>query len=184
MIPKAVFLGMAALGGMAFFTLASRYSLCHCMVETDAGGGGNEEKMAATGGTCSENMCGPKGGEVLKAESEVTATDEQWRKKLTPEQFNVARRKGTEPAFTGQYWDCHKEGIYRCVCCGTPLFASDAKFDSGTGWPSFCKPFYNKLVVEVTDDSHGMQRVEVVCNKCKAHLGHVFDDGPKPTCLR
>lgn len=181
---KALFFGAAALSGMAFFTLVSRYSVCHCMGENDATGGSKNEKTPPAGGTCNEKMCGPKEGEVLKGENDLTMSDEQWRKKLTPEQFNVARRKGTEPAFSGAYWDCHKEGVYRCVCCGTPLFNSETKFDSGTGWPSFWKPADSKVVGEVTDTSHGMRRVEVVCNKCKAHLGHVFDDGPKPTGLR
>jgi len=129
-------------------------------------------------------MCGPKEGEILKADNELTMSDEQWRKRLTPEQFNVARRKGTEPAFSGDYWDCHKDGTYRCVCCGAALFDSQTKFDSGTGWPSFWKPVDRKAVGEVADASHGMQRVEVVCNQCQAHLGHVFDDGPNPTGLR
>jgi peptide-methionine (R)-S-oxide reductase len=180
---KALFFGAAAIGGMAFFALVSRYCPCRCMAGTNASGGGKTEAVP-TAGTCNENMCGPKEGEVLKREDEVTQDDEQWRKKLTPEQFNVARRKGTERAFSGAYWNCHKAGTYRCVCCGTPLFDSDAKFDSGTGWPSFFKPIDGKAVGEIADGSHGMTRVEVVCNKCKAHLGHVFDDGPRPTGLR
>jgi peptide methionine sulfoxide reductase msrA/msrB len=180
---KALFYGAAAISGMAFFSLVSRHSHCHCMAASDTTGGGTNDS-ATSGGTCNVNMCGPKEGEVLKGENEVTLSDEQWRKKLTPEQFNVARRKGTERAFSGAYWDCHKEGVYRCVCCGTPLFASDAKFDSGTGWPSFWKPIDGKAVGEVADTSHGWQRVEVVCKKCQAHLGHVFDDGPRPTGLR
>ena len=182
---KAVFFGMAALGGVAFFTMVSRYSLCHCMTETDfAGGGDNDETTPASGGTCKENMCGPKEGEVLKGESELTMSDQQWRKKLTPEQFNITRRKGTERAFSGAYWNCHTPGVYRCVCCGAALFSSQTKFDSGTGWPSFWKPVDSKAVGEVVDSSHGMRRVEVLCNKCQAHLGHVFDDGPNPTGLR
>jgi peptide methionine sulfoxide reductase msrA/msrB len=178
---KVLLFGTAALGGMAFFALISRYTLCHCMAGTDMTGGGKSE---STEGSCGVNSCGPKEGEVLKGENEVTASDEQWRKTLTPEQFNVARRKGTERAFSGAYWDCHKQGVYRCVCCGTPLFSSETKFDSGTGWPSFWKPIDGKAVGQVTDGSHGWQRVEVVCSKCQAHLGHVFDDGPKPTGLR
>jgi len=182
---KAIFFGAAAIGGMAFFTLVSRYSLCRCMMGTASSGeGGNNESSSAASGICSENMCGPKEGDILKADNELAMSDEQWRNKLTPEQFNVTRRKGTERAFSGAYWDCHKDGVYRCVCCGAPLFSSETKFDSGTGWPSFWMPVDPKAVGEVADSSYFMRRVEVVCNKCQAHLGHVFDDGPKPTGLR
>ena len=114
----------------------------------------------------------------------VVKTDEEWRKQLTPEQYQVARRKGTEPAFTGKYWNNHEHGTYRCVCCGNPLFQSDTKFESGTGWPSFSAPIAPESVATETDSSYGMRRVEVVCNQCGAHLGHVFEDGPKPTGLR
>jgi peptide-methionine (R)-S-oxide reductase len=115
---------------------------------------------------------------------EIVKSDEDWRRQLTPEQYQVARRKGTEPAFTGQYWNHHEDGTYSCVCCGNPLFESDTKFDSGTGWPSFSAPIAPESVATETDTSHGMRRVEVVCNKCGAHLGHVFDDGPQPTGQR
>jgi len=114
----------------------------------------------------------------------IAKTDEEWRKLLTPEQFEVARQEGTERAFTGAYWDHHEEGIYRCVCCGTALFRSGTKFDSGTGWPSFYEPIAQENVELKSDHSFGMSRTEVLCKRCDAHLGHVFDDGPQPTGLR
>jgi peptide-methionine (R)-S-oxide reductase len=114
----------------------------------------------------------------------VKKTDAEWRKELTPEQYEVARRKGTERPFTGKYWDSHDAGTYRCVCCGTELFASDAKFDSGCGWPSFTAPVEGAKVSEQADTSHFMRRTEVLCSACDAHLGHVFDDGPGPAGLR
>jgi len=114
----------------------------------------------------------------------VAATNEDWRQKLTPEQYHVTREAGTERAFTGKYWDNHEAGMYHCVCCGAPLFDSDTKFDSGTGWPSFYKPVDEKNVNEHTDRTHGMNRTEVRCAQCEAHLGHVFPDGPNPTGLR
>ena len=115
---------------------------------------------------------------------EVLKSDEEWRKQLTPEQYQVTRKKGTEPAFTGQYWNNHEEGSYKCVCCGNPLFDSETKYDSGTGWPSFYQPVSNDSVSTESDNSYGMRRVEALCSKCGAHLGHVFEDGPRPTGLR
>jgi peptide-methionine (R)-S-oxide reductase len=115
---------------------------------------------------------------------DLPTTDEAWRERLTPEQFEVTRRAGTERAFTGEYWDCHDDGTYVCVCCGAPLFSSETKFESGTGWPSFFQALDSDAVEERTDRSHGMTRTEAVCSNCGAHLGHVFPDGPRPTGVR
>ena len=111
-------------------------------------------------------------------------TEEEWKESLTPQQFNVLRQKGTEPQFTGSLLDNKKKGVYRCAGCGSELFESDSKFDSGSGWPSFWKSISEDSVEEEPDDSLGMQRKEILCNKCMGHLGHVFDDGPKPTGKR
>ena len=114
----------------------------------------------------------------------IRKSDAEWREILTPEQFRVARKKGTERAFTGEYWNTKEKGIYRCVCCGTPLFSSETKFDSGTGWPSFWEPVDPGAVKEESDRSFFMSRTEVLCSACDAHLGHLFPDGPGPTGLR
>lgn len=113
-----------------------------------------------------------------------TKTDAEWRAELSPEQYRILREHGTERAFTGQYWDHHEAGEYHCAACGEPLFASAAKYDSGSGWPSFFEPIHAGAVAEKTDTSHGMVRVEALCPRCGSHLGHVFPDGPAPTGLR
>jgi peptide-methionine (R)-S-oxide reductase len=114
----------------------------------------------------------------------VIKSDAEWREELTPEQYNILRKKGTERAFSGKYWDQHESGIYRCAACGNELFSSDTKFDSGSGWPSFTAPISEEKVTTEVDRSHGMTRTEVLCARCEGHLGHVFDDGPRPTNQR
>lgn len=115
---------------------------------------------------------------------EVAKSDQEWRQVLSPEEFEVCRKKNTEAPFTGKYNHCKDDGIYRCACCGNELFKSDTKFDSGTGWPSFFEPLRKDSVKYETDTAYGMMRTEVMCAKCGSHLGHVFDDGPKPTFAR
>jgi len=114
----------------------------------------------------------------------VNKTDEEWKQQLPDDVYHVCRQKGTEHPFSGQYCDQKEEGVYRCVCCGEPLFDSSTKFNSGTGWPSFYQPKNSGSIENITDTTHGMTRTEVVCNACGAHLGHVFEDGPAPTGLR
>lgn len=119
-----------------------------------------------------------------KQQYPVTKSEGEWKKSLTANQFHVLRKKGTERAFSGTYWNHHDKGTYVCAGCGQPLFSSSTKFESGTGWPSYYQPLNKNAVLEISDDSYGMQRTEVVCSRCGGHLGHVFDDGPKPTGLR
>lgn len=120
----------------------------------------------------------------LNMTPQISKTDEEWKKELTPEQYAVLRQKGTERAFTGKYWNTKDKGTYRCAGCGEVLFESDTKYDSGCGWPSFYAPADSKVVAETEDNSHFMTRTEVLCSKCGGHLGHVFNDGPNPTGLR
>jgi len=133
--------------------------------------------MTATGDKHRETA-GDSGGERL------SFPDEEWRRRLTPEQYRITRQGGTERAFTGEYWDCKVPGTYRCACCGAALFSSETKFDSGTGWPSFWTPVARDAVRDRQDRGYGMVRTEVLCARCDAHLGHVFPDGPRPTGLR
>jgi peptide-methionine (R)-S-oxide reductase len=114
----------------------------------------------------------------------ISKSREEWQRELTPEQYRITREKGTERAFTGEYCNHHEKGVYRCACCGNHLFSSESKFDSGSGWPSFFAPVSKEEIREEADHSHGMERVEVLCNRCDAHLGHLFEDGPAPTGLR
>ena len=114
----------------------------------------------------------------------ISKSDAEWREQLTPEQYRIARRAGTEPAFTGEYYNHKGKGVYHCVCCGAPLFSSQEKYDSGSGWPSYWQPMNDEAVTEHTDTNHGMIRTEVRCAACEAHLGHVFPDGPEPTGQR
>jgi peptide-methionine (R)-S-oxide reductase len=116
--------------------------------------------------------------------SKIEKTEAEWQNQLSPEEFSVTRKKGTERAFTGRYWNNHDVGTYQCVCCGASLFRSDEKYDSGSGWPSFWAPAQGENVATEVDSSYGMRRTEVLCSQCEAHLGHVFPDGPQPTGLR
>jgi peptide-methionine (R)-S-oxide reductase len=124
------------------------------------------------------------GGTGYAMAEKVIKSDSEWKRQLTPEQFHVTRKKGTERAFTGAYWDTHEKGIYRCVCCGNDLYSSESKYDSGTGWPSFRTPIAKENIRTEEDNSFFSRRTEVVCARCDAHLGHVFPDGLKPTGLR
>lgn len=121
---------------------------------------------------------------VIILMDKIVKSDEEWKSQLSLESYHVTRNAGTETAYTGMYWDNHEKGLYSCICCGQPLFLSNTKFDSGTGWPSFFKTIDKRSVTENKDTAYGMERVEVICSRCNAHLGHVFEDGPAPTHLR
>jgi peptide-methionine (R)-S-oxide reductase len=143
-----------------------------------------KSSASATAGDASNLEQSSKAKTKKEKRMKVVKTEEEWKQILSPEEYSVTREHGTERAFTGKYWDNHEKGTYVCVACGQELFNSDTKFDSGTGWPSFYKPIEGDAVEEKRDTTYGMVRVEVLCSRCDSHLGHVFDDGPKPTGLR
>jgi methionine-R-sulfoxide reductase len=151
----------------------------------DKPGAGAALNMNTTNTTVQVRLLGADGKPTEpKTVERVVKSDDAWRKQLTPEQYEIARGKGTERPFCGVFYDHKKPGVYTCVCCDLPLFSSNAKFESGTGWPSFFQPFARENVTTIEDSSHGMRRVEILCARCDGHLGHVFEDGPKPTGLR
>lgn len=145
---------------------------------------GCSAKESAKTETATNSKINKKERIKMSDDKKVEKSKQEWRTCLTPEEYRIAREKGTEMAFTGKYYNHHEEGVYKCICCEAELFDSKHKFDSGTGWPSFYQPTKGENVGEVDDKSHGMHRTEVICTKCDAHLGHVFNDGPRPTNLR
>jgi peptide-methionine (R)-S-oxide reductase len=167
-------------GGLAGTGFVVKYALD--TQEENQSGARDFNKLATKTTIVQYTKSGKRGGVV--AVDRVVKSEKEWQKQLTPEQFYVTRKKGTEPAFTGKYWDNHEKGIYRCACCGNALFSSETKYESGTGWPSFYAPIAEENVETESDMTFGMVRTEITCSKCGAHLGHVFEDGPQPTGLR
>ncbi len=173
-----ILLGVVLLG---FSTNSGGNDMFEPPTTQDKSTGNSQGKVAVSPSQIKVYSAQQKG--LIMAEK-IIKTDEEWKKQLTREQFEITRKKGTERAFTGNYWKTHDQGIYQCVGCGNDLFSSETKFDSRTGWPSFWAPVAEENIRTETDNSLFMQRIEVLCSRCDAHLGHVFDDGPKPTGLR
>lgn len=177
---RAFLVSAAMVGGGLYFSCMSIFSR-----KTEMADAGAEHKGSTTPQEVDIVEFSDSGERKDKVHvPKVAKTEGEWKQQLSPGIYHVTREDGTERAFTGEYWDNHEQGIYRCVCCGTPLFSSDTKFESGTGWPSFYEPIAKENVESITDSTFGMRRTAVECARCNAHLGHVFNDGPRPTGQR
>ena len=175
--------GVGLLGSMAFAACGPA-GAADATAKAKGAGKGGAGANGQEAGTVKVKVFNQAGQLVPVETKKVVKTDEEWQKQLTPEQYKIARGKGTERAFCGTLLDNKKEGVYSCICCGLPLFASNSKFNSGTGWPSFFQPIAEENIAEETDTAYGMRRTEILCARCDCHLGHVFPDGPGPTGLR